>query len=263
MSYETLETGLTQGVALIWLNRPDVRNAMNDVMIRELTDAIGAAQDDDEVRVIVLAGRGQAFCAGGDLDWMRKAREMTPEQAKQDSDRLAGVMRRLHEGGKPSVARVHGPAFAGGMGLVAACDIAVVSHEAKFCLSEVKLGLIPSMISPYVIKCMGERMARRWFLTGEVFDAAEAYRMGFVQELASAEELDATVNAIVGQLLLGAPRAMGECKQLIADVAGRPIDDGLQAETAARIARLRAGDEAQEGISAFFEKRRPNWVSQA
>jgi methylglutaconyl-CoA hydratase len=236
---------------------------MNDVMIRELTDAIGAAQEDDAVRVIVLAGRGKAFCAGGDLNWMKKAREMTPEEAKKDSGNLAGVMRMLHEGAKPSVARVQGSAFAGGMGLVAACDIAVVSHDAKFCLSEVKIGLIPSMISPYVIKAMGERAARRWFLTGEVFDAAEAYRMGFVQELASAEELDATVNGIVGQLLLGAPKAMDECKRLIRDVAGKPIDDDLQADTAARIARMRAADEAQEGIAAFFEKRKPNWVPQA
>lgn len=260
MSYTTIETQLAQGVALIWLNRPEMRNAMNDVLIRELTDAVEGAIADDAVRAIVLAGRGSAFCAGADLGWMKSGKQMTPEESRRDSFALAHLLRTLYESPKPTVARVHGPAYAGGMGLVTACDIAIAAHEAKFCLSEAKLGLIPSMISPYVIKAMGERAARRWFLTAEVFDAAEAYRIGMVQELTPADELDATVNEILGHLLMGGPHALRECKQLILDMAGRKIDDEVAADTAGRIARVRASDEAQEGIASFFEKRRPAWV---
>ena len=257
---QTIEVEQAQGVARIWLNRPDLRNAMNDVLIGELTRAVRAAVEDPAVRVIVMGGRGTAFCAGGDLAWMKRAREMTPEEARKDSGNLAGVLRMLYESPKPTVARVHGPAFAGGMGLVTACDIAVTSTEAKVCLSEVKLGLIPAMISPYVIRKMGETQARRYFLTGEVFDAAEAARIGMVSVLTEAADLDDRLGAIVRALLQGGPRAMGECKQLIRDVAGQPIDDALTADTAARIARVRASDEAQEGNGAFFDKRKPNWV---
>lgn len=260
MSYETLQTQLNQGVALIWLNRPELRNAMNDVVIAELTDAFERAGDDDEVRAIVLAGHGSAFCAGGDLGWMKRAREFTPEENRADAAKLAKMLRTIYENPKPVVARVHGPAFAGGMGLVAACDIAVASTDAKFCLSEVKLGLIPAMISPYVIRAIGEQAARRYFLTAELFEAAEAYRIGLVHELCMPAELDASVNAILGHLLQGGPVALGEGKRLIRDVAGKAIDDALAAETAARIAAARASDEGQEGIAAFFEKRRPAWV---
>ncbi|HMN84262.1 MAG TPA: enoyl-CoA hydratase/isomerase family protein [Burkholderiaceae bacterium] len=260
MNYQTIETQLQQGIAVIWLNRPDVRNAMNDAMLAELNDAVDAATDDDAVRVIVLAGRGTAFCAGGDLNWMKKARDMTPDEAIADSAPLANLLRKLYAGPKPTVARVQGPAYAGGMGLVAACDIAVASTEAKFCLSEVKLGLIPSMISPYVIKAIGEAPSRRYFLTGEVFDSAEAYRIGFVHDIAPPEELDATVNALLGHLVQGGPNALGECKRLVRDMVGRPVDDALVADTARRIARTRATDEAQEGIAAFFAKRKPSWV---
>lgn len=259
MTYETLQCELNQGIGLIWLNRPDLRNAMNDVMLGELTQALGDAISDDAVRVILLAGRGKAFCAGGDLAWMKKARAMSPEEARADSGRLAGVLRLLHQSPKPTVARVHGAAFAGGMGLVAACDIAIASADTRFCLSEVKLGLIPAMISPYVIKAMGERQARRYFLSAEVFEAAEAWRIGLVQSIVPDDELDGAVNAMLGQLLAAGPQAMGHCKQLIADVAGKVIDDALSAETAARIAQVRASDEAQEGIAAFFEKRKPSW----
>lgn len=260
MSYQTIETEFDNGLAVIWLNRPDLRNAMNDVVIAELTQAITAAEEDPAVRVIMLGGRGKAFCAGGDLNWMKRAREMSPEEARKDSGHLAGVMRLLYDGPKPTVARVHGPAFAGGMGLVAACDIALASTDAKFCLSEVRLGLIPAMISPYVIKSIGEARARRYFLTGEVFSAADAYRIGLVADLVEADRLDEKLQEIIGHLLLGGPQAMGACKQLIRDVAGRPIDDDITRETAARIARARASDEAQEGIAAFFEKRKPSWV---
>lgn len=260
MTYETIETALNQGVALVWLNRPARRNAMDDRMIAELTDAFERAIDDDEVRMIVLAGRGDAFCAGADLQWMKRAREFTAQQAHEDSMRMARLLRLIHESPKPTVARVHGAAFAGGMGLVAACDIAIAGTEATFCLSEVKLGLIPAMISPYVLRAIGEARARRYFLTAEVFDAAEAYRIGFVHDIVQHEELDGRVNSLLGQLVLGGPKALAQAKQLIRDVAGRPIDDALLADTAARIAAVRASDEGQEGIASFFERRRPSWV---
>jgi methylglutaconyl-CoA hydratase len=260
MSYQTIETQLQQGVAVIWLNRPELRNALNATLIGEITDAVESAIDDADVRVIVLAGRGSAFCAGADLNWMRTARTMTPDEAREDSGRLARLLRLLYESPKPTVARVHGPAFAGGMGLVAACDIAIASHAAKFCLSEVKLGLIPAMISPYVIKAMGEARARRYFLTGEVFDAAEAYRIGFVHDIAPADELDSEVNMILGHLVQGGPGALAASKKLIRDMSGRRIDDDIAHDTAARIAAARASDEGQEGIAAFFDKRKPSWV---
>ena len=261
MTYTTIEIERDAGVARLWLNRPDLRNAMNDVLIAELNDAIAALVADDAVRVIVLGGRGKAFCAGGDLAWMKTAREMTPEAAREDSVKLARALRRLYESPKPTVARVHGAAFAGGMGLVAACDIAVASAETRFCLSEVKLGLIPAMISPYVIRAMGEPRARRFFLTAEVFDATEAHRIGFVHELAPAGTLDERLDALLAHLVQGGPLALAETKRLIRDVAGRPIDDAITDETASRISRVRASDEAQEGIAAFFEKRKPGWVA--
>lgn len=260
MSYETIETALNQGVALIWLNRPEKRNAIDDRMIGELADAFEAAIDDDAVRTILLSGRGDAFCAGGDLQWMKRAREFTPQQAHEDSARLARLLRTIHESPKPVVARVHGACFAGGMGLAAACDIAIAGTEASFSLSEVKLGLIPSVISPYVIRAIGEHRARRYFLTAEVFDAAEAYRIGLVHDIAQTPELDGTINVVLGQLALGGPKALAEAKRLIRDVAGHAIDDALVDDTSARIARIRASDEGQEGIASFFERRRPAWV---
>lgn len=261
MHYHHVECELQQGVALVWLNRPEVRNAMNDVLITELGEAVARAIDDAEVRVILLAGRGKAFCAGGDLAWMKKARDMSAEEARADSAQLAHLLRLLYGSPKPTLARVHGAAFAGGMGLVAACDIAVASAETRFSLSEVKLGLIPAMISPYVIKAIGERQARRYFLSAEVFEAAEAWRIGLISDIVPEAELDARVNAMLGQLLAAGPKALGHCKRLIADVAGQPIDEALTAETARRIAEVRASDEAQEGIAAFFGKRPPAWIS--
>ena len=262
MTYTTLETTLQQGVAVIWLNRPDVRNAMSAELIAELTDAVGAAAEDDDVRAIVLAGRGKAFCAGADLNWMKEASQYGPAGNRADAGKLATLLRTIAEAPKPTVARVHGPAFAGGLGLVAACDIAIASYDAKFCLTEVRIGLIPAMISPYVIRAMGARAASRWFLSAEVFDGAEAYRMGLVQEIAPAEELDAAVNTMLGQLLLGGPAAQAATKRLIREVTGRPVDDALVADTAGRIATARASDEGREGIASFLEKRRPGWQAQ-
>ncbi len=260
MSYTTIETELDNGIAWIWLNRPELRNAMNDVVIAELAQAVRGAIDDDAARVIVLAGRGKAFCAGADLNWMKRGREMSPEASRKDSGSLAAVLRMLYESPKPTVARVHGAAFAGGTGLVAACDIAVATTEAKFCISEVKLGLIPAMISPYLLRAMGEARARRYFLTAEVFDGAQAHRIGFVDELVDPDALDAAMAALLGHRVQGGPLALAQTKKLIRDMAGRPIDDAVTDETAARIGAVRASDEAQEGIASFFDKRKPNWV---
>ncbi len=262
MTYSTLQTTLSQGVAVIWLNRPDVRNAMTIELIGELTDAVNAASEDPEVRAIVLAGTGKAFCAGADLNWMKAASTYGPAENEADSIKLANLLRAIAESPKPTVARVHGPAFAGGLGLVSACDIAVASFEAKFCLTEVRIGLIPAMISPYVIRAMGPRAASRYFLTAEVFDAAEAYRLGIVQELAPPEELDAAVNRILGTLVLAGPRAMADTKRLIHDITGKTVDDALARDTAQRIAQSRASEEGREGIASFLEKRKPNWHPQ-
>lgn len=261
MAYETIETALNRRVARIWLNRPGKRNAIDDRMIGELADAFEAAIDDDEVHSILLGGHGDAFCAGGDLQWMKRAREFTRQEAHDDSARLARLLRTIHDAPKPVVARVHGACFAGGIGLAAACDIAIAGSEASFCLSEVKLGLIPSVISPYVIRAIGEQRARRYMLTAEVFDAAEAYRIGLMHEIAQTPELDSAIDTVLGQLALGGPSALGEAKRLIRDISGRPIDDALVNDTSARIARMRASDEGQEGIASFFERRRPAWVS--
>jgi methylglutaconyl-CoA hydratase len=259
--FTTIETELRSGTAIIWLNRPELRNAMNEVMIGELNQALENAIGDDAIRTIVLAGRGKSFCAGGDLNWMRRAKDMSPTEAKQDSAHLARLLQTLYLSPKPTVARVQGSAFAGGLGLVAACDIAVAANNTQFCLSEVKLGLIPSTISPYVVRAMGERMARRYCLSAEVFSGAEAWRIGLVSELCPPEELDLVVNQLLGQLQLAGPKALAQTKQLLQDVTGQSIGDSLSDMTANRIAHVRASDEAQEGIAAFFDKRPANWVN--
>ena len=263
MAYGTIEINTEHGVAVLWLNRPDVRNAFNDTMIAELTAAFGELEKDPAVRAVVLAGRGKVFCAGADLNWMKRMGELDFEENRKDAIAFGTMLNRLHALAKPTVARVHGAAFAGGMGLIAACDIAVASTDTEFCVSEVRLGLTPATISPYVLAAMGERAAHRYFLTAERFPAAEAYRIGFVQELAQPEELDATVNAILGELVQGAPGAHTVTKDLIRAVAGRRVDSGLMDDMATRIATARASAEGKEGVRAFLEKRKPAWLQQA
>jgi methylglutaconyl-CoA hydratase len=257
----TLEIQLQQGVAVVWLNRPELRNAFNDTMIAELSEVLEEIDADSEVRAMVLAARGPAFCAGADLQWMRRIAGYSRDQNRGDALRLAEMLHRLATLRKPTIARVHGAAYAGGMGLVAACDIAVASTEAQFCLSEVKLGLIPATISPHVLAAMGERMARRYFLTAERFDAAEAYRIGFVQELSAPEELDGTINAMLGHLVAAGPESLARTKDLIRSVARRPLDADLLADTADRIADTRASPEGREGVASYLEKRKPAWVT--
>ena len=256
-----LEVTRQDGVARVTLNRPELRNAFDDALIGRLAQAFGQLAADPSVRVVVLAGNGPAFCAGADLNWMKRMAGYSHDENLADARALADMLAALDRLPKPTVARVHGAVFAGGTGLVAACDIAVGTPEAKFCLSEAKLGLSPATISPYVIRAMGERMARRYFLTAEVFDAQEAYRIGMLSLLVPAAELDATVAELVKHLLAGGPESHAKIKALIRDVAGRRPDDALAAETAKRIAEIRGSTEGREGIAAFLEKRKPSWCS--
>lgn len=249
------------GIAVLTLNRPDMHNAFDDILIADMTAVLRDLDADSAVRIVVLSANGESFSAGADLNWMRRMATCSMDENRRDALALGTLMRTLNALSKPTVARVHGPAFGGGVGLVACCDIAIASHDAAFSLSEVKLGLIPAVISPYVIAAIGERMARRYFLTGERFDAAEAYRIGLVQELVVDEtSLDEGVDQIVEALLAAGPMAIGEAKSLIAAVVNRPLSDTIAADTAERIARVRASPEGREGIAAFLAKRKPAWV---
>lgn len=256
-----LEVTRQDGVARVTLNRPELRNAFDDALIGKLSQAFAELAVDRSVRVIVLAGNGPAFCAGADLNWMKRMAGYSYEENLADAKGLADMLAALDRLPKPTIARVHGPVFAGGTGLVAACDIAVGTPEAKFCLSEAKLGLSPATISPYVIRAMGERLARRYFLTAEVFDAQEAHRIGMLSLLVPAGELDAAVAELVKHLLAGGPESHAKIKALIRDVAGRRPDDAVAAETAKRIAEIRGSAEGREGIAAFLEKRKASWCS--
>jgi len=251
----------TAGRATVTLDRPQIRNAFDDALIGELTAAFRALDADASVRVVVLAGNGPAFCAGADLNWMKRMAGYTYDQNVADAAALAEMLSVLDRMAKPTLARVHGPAFAGGVGLVAACDIAIGTTEAKFCLSEAKLGLSPATISPYVVRAMGERMARRYFLSAEVFGAEEAHRVGLLSGLVAASELDATIEALVGQLLAGGPAAQAKIKDLIAAVSSGRVDEAMISDTAKRIAEIRVSPEGREGIASFLEKRKPSWTS--
>lgn len=263
MPYQTLEIQTAHGAAVLWLNRPEVRNAFNETMIGELNAAFDELDANPEVRAVVLAGHGKVFCAGADLNWMKRMAELDFDENEKDALRFGGMLGRLHAMKKPTVARLHGAVFAGGMGLAAACDIAVASSETEFCVSEARLGLTPATISPYVIAAMGKRAAHRYFLTAERFTAAEAYRIGFLQELTLPQELDATVNAILGQLVQCAPGAQAATKELIGAVANRPLSGELVRDMAKRIAAARASEEGREGVRSFLEKRSPAWVRAA
>lgn len=256
-----LELRFESGVATVTINRPEVRNAFNDEVIAELTGAIFEYGERAEVRCIVLAGNGPAFCAGADLNWMKRLATYTYDENLEDARALANMLRVLYKCPKPTIARVQGDAYAGGMGLVAACDIAVSVDSANYCLSEVKLGLIPATISPYVIRAMGTRAAHRYFLTAERFSAAEALRLGFVHEVVPAAELDARVAAIAQGLLAAGPGALKACKELVQDVAGHKIDHVLVERTVKGIADIRASDEGREGIQSFLGKRKPSWLA--
>jgi len=248
-------------VAVVTLNRPEVRNAFDDALIAALAANFKALDDDDDVRAVVLGGNGPAFCAGGDLNWMKRMAGYGYEQNLHDAMGLAVMLQTIDRMKKPVIARVHGAAYAGGTGLVAACDIAVGTPEAKFCLSEARIGLSPATISPYVLRAMGERAARRYFLTAEVFDAEEALRIGMLSALVPAAQLDATIDSLLNNLLACGREALAKIKDLIRAVAPRSIDDSMVADTARRIAEIRVSPEGKEGIASFLEKRKPSWVA--
>ena len=260
MKQDSLQTKIADGIATIRLNRPDVHNAFDDVLIADLTAELCRLEPLPQVRVIVLAANGNSFSAGADLNWMRRMAKYSQAENLRDARALAGLMRTLDGMHQPTIAHVHGAAFGGGVGLVACCDIAVAGSAATFAFTEVRLGLIPAVISPYVIAAIGERAARRYFLTAERFDAIEARRMGLVHEVVEGAALEATVARLAGHLLKGGPQALAATKRLIADVSRRPMDDVLADETARRIAAIRVQQEGQEGLAAFFDKRNPGWL---
>ncbi len=260
-SYQTLEIERAGRVATIWMNRPEVFNAFNEQLIEDLHGACHELDKDRSVRVVILAGRGKHFSAGADLNWMKRASGYTEAENIADARRFSGMLRALSNLSKPTIARVHGAALGGGTGLTAACDMAVAASDASFATSEVKFGIIPSVISPYVLRAIGPRQSLRYFQTAERISADRAMAIGLVNEVAPVEELDAAIARIVEPLIIGAPDAQKAAKDLIAAVTGRPIDDAVTDETAHRIAKRRATDEAKDGISAFLEKRQPAWIS--
>ncbi len=262
MNFETLEIAREGGVATIWMSRPDVHNAFNEALIADLTRACQALDEDDSVRAVVLAGRGKSFSAGADLNWMKRAGDASVEENLQDARRLAGMLRTLAEMKKPTIARVHGAALGGGMGLAAACDICIASTSAVFATSEVKFGIIPSAISPYVLRAIGARQACRYFQTAERISAVRAAELGLAHEAVAPEQIDAKVQEIVTALLQGGPKSQAAAKDLIRAVANQPVSDALVEDTARRIATLRTTPEAREGLAAFLDKRPAAWVQE-
>ena len=260
--YNNIVTETDLGVGIITLNRPDRHNAFDDAAIAELSDAIDKMAADPGVRVLVISSSGKSFCAGADLNWMKRAAGYSSDENLRDSRALAEMLRRLAQCPKPTIARIQGPAYGGGVGLIACCDVAIATFDAQFALTEVKLGIIPSVISPHVIAAIGERYARRYMLTAERFSAAEAYRIGLLHEMVSDNAaLDEAVGEIVDALLNNGPGALAECKALLEAVAWKPLSPEVIEDTAQRITRVRASDEGREGMSAFLEKRKPNWIA--
>jgi methylglutaconyl-CoA hydratase len=251
---------VANAVATVTLNRPEIHNAFDDTLIARLTAAFVSLDDDPDVRVVVLKGAGRSFCAGADLNWMKRMAVFGEEENLSDANALAAMLRSLYALSKPTIARVAGAAYGGGVGLVAACDIAIAVPEATFALSEARLGLIPATIGPYVLEAIGVRQARRYFLTAERFDADEARRIGLVHEVVAADAIDARIDALIATLTSAGPVAQLECKALIRGVAHRPIDDDVIAGTAQHIAAVRVSPEGREGIAAFLARRRPAWV---
>jgi methylglutaconyl-CoA hydratase len=257
--YKNLLVSTEKYVATVTLNCPEKRNAFNDEMISELSAAFKQLGTNDEVRVIVLAATGKAFCAGADLNWMRAMADYSYEENLADADKLAQMLKTIYECPKPTIAAIQGDVYAGGMGLVAACDVAFAVKIANFCLSEVRLGLAPATISPYVIRAMGARAAQRYFLSAEVFDAKKARQLGFIHDRVSEESLDDVVATFCANVVKNSPDAMKTCKTLLHDVAGEPMTEELIKHTVKGIADIRASEQGKEGVQAFLQKRRPAW----
>jgi methylglutaconyl-CoA hydratase len=259
MNASSLELSRDGAVARVFLNRPDVRNAFNSELIAALRETFDSLAADVSVRAIVLGGHGKVFCAGADLNWMRAMADYSWEQNRADAQALADMLWSIYRCPQPVVGRIHGDCFAGGLGLAACCDVLVAAEGAHFCLSEARLGLLPATIGPYVIKALGEQAARRYFITAERFSTAEAHRLGFVHALCAPEALDAEVQRFVDALVANGPQAVKASKRLVQDLAGRPVDDDLRAETARRIADIRASEEGKEGVQSFLQKRDASW----
>ncbi|WP_157264099.1 enoyl-CoA hydratase/isomerase family protein [Azohydromonas aeria] len=260
MDYKTLKIEHRGASAWIWMSRPEVHNAFDETLIAELTDAFKALDVAPAVRAIVLAGEGKSFSAGADLNWMQRQGAAALEDNLADARKLAGLFRAISMCATPTLARVHGAALGGGMGLASACDICVASTKAQFATSEVRLGIIPAAIGPYVVRAIGERQAYRYFQTAERISAEQAGHIGLAHEVAEPEELDARVQQVVDALLLGGPLSQAAATDLIRAVAHRPVDDDVVEDTARRIATLRATPEAREGLAAFLGKRAPEWT---
>lgn len=256
----TLNIIIENYIATVTLNRPEIRNAFNDQMISELTSVFEQLGQTDDVRVIVLAAAGKAFCAGADLNWMRAMADYSYEENLADADKLAQMLKTIYECPKPTVAAIQGDVYAGGMGLVAVCDIAIAVKAANFCLSEVRLGLAPATISPYVIKALGVRASQRYFLTAEVFDAKKARQLGFIHERVNEDELQDRVATICAKIVNNSPDAVKTCKRLLQDIAGETITDDLIADTVKGIADIRSSEQGKEGVQAFLQKRKPDWL---
>lgn len=260
MTMEFIQVSQTDGIATIMLSRPDKRNAMHGPMIAELKHALTDLAQDHS-RVVMLLGKGEHFCAGGDIAWMQHIATGTDDDNYQDAQSLADLLQQLYHFPKPTIVLAHGTTLGGGMGLLSAADIAIASDNAMFGLPEVKIGITPSMISPYVIAAMGERAAHYYFLTGERFGAAEAFRLGLIHQTCEPSALLSTGVVLAESLLQNSPQALRAAKQLIRFVAKQPINDKLAQITAEHLAELRASPEAQEGLKAFLEKRAPKWVA--
>jgi methylglutaconyl-CoA hydratase len=260
MDYRTLLVEIKHGIGIVWMNRPEQHNALTGTMIAELTTAMTALNHDPRVRVVVIAGAGESFCTGIEMRWLKRMAGCDIKENRAAALDFATVLYSISTLKKPTIARVHGPASADGVGLVAACDIAVAAYGAEFCFSEVRLGLIPATITPYVVRAMGERMARRYFLSAEPFTAAEAYRTGLVSDIAPLDELDARINELLGRLIQGGPEAQAQTKEWTRAVAGTPITSDLAEKSATHLAAVRASTEGREGINSILENRSPAWL---
>lgn len=247
------------GIATVTLNRPEVHNAFNEIVIGDLTDTLKKAGEDKAVRIVILRGTGKSFCAGGDLNWMRRMADYNHKQNVEDAMRLGTLLKTLNTLPKPTIGLIHGNAFGGGVGLAACCDITIAEETAQFCLSEVRIGIIPSIIAPYVIAAMGQNQSRRYFLTAERFDGKTAERVGLIDEAVAVGKLDEACEKIIAELWNGAPGAQARGKKLILEIFGKPIDDKIIQHTVEQIAEARASEEGKEGLSAFLNKTEPAW----
>lgn len=261
LSYQSIIIKVEAAVGVITLNRPESHNAFDELLINEITTGLRELEADPKVRTVVLASTGRSFCAGADLNWMRRAAQYSAAENRRDAYRIAELLSTLNALPKPTVARVQGSAFGGGVGLIAACDIAVASRDAMFALTEVKLGIIPAIISPYVVAAIGERYSRRFMLSAERFSATEAHRIGLLHEIVAGEgQLDEAIGKIADSLVNNGPNALAECKALIRDVVNQANDETSIERTVERLSRVRSSPEGREGVSAFIEKRKPNWI---